>query len=130
MYNVGGEDYKEIRNEALIFDNDTTIQTVMVSVFEDNIEEDTEEFFLALMEHSRIVKRLDLRIMTSFASIFINGKLVSSNILSVAMAITIWGWEQVCHGGNLMVFPLDKSHTFRHPSLNSYNLLSYIYMFA
>ena len=71
---IGGEDYKEINNELLTFDNDTSVQTILVTIFEDNIDEDAEEFFLTLTEHSRIVKRLDLQITTSFASIFINGK--------------------------------------------------------
>jgi hypothetical protein len=74
-FNIGGEDYKEISNELLTFDNDTSIQTIMVTIFEDNIVEDAEDFFLTITEHSRIVKRLDVQIMTSTASISINGKL-------------------------------------------------------
>ena len=70
---IGGEDYKEIRNVLLTFDNDTSEQTVEVTVFEDNIVEDTEEFFLTLTDHLRIVKRLDLQITPPFASISISG---------------------------------------------------------
>lgn len=73
---TGGEDYEEIRNKVLIFDNDTSVQHVVVTIFEDNIEEDEEEFSVILTESSgtRIVKRFDIELKTAFGSITINSK--------------------------------------------------------
>ena len=85
----------------------------MITVFEDNIDEDAEEFFLTFTEHSCIVKRLDLRITTSFVSIFINGKFihVSPNILSTMIGASQEGTSW---------FSLQIDHSLRYPSLYSY----------
>ena len=59
----------------LIFDNKTTVQTVTVTVFEDNKQEGDEDFFLVLTL-PRIVKRTTLKVNTAIASVLITGNLL------------------------------------------------------
>ena len=57
----------------LIFDNETTIQNVKVTVLEDNKQEPDEDFFLVMTVQPRIVKRTTLKVNTPVASILITG---------------------------------------------------------
>lgn len=57
----------------LIFDNETTIQNVKVTILEDNKQEPDEDFFLVMTVQPRIVKRTTLKVNTPVASILITG---------------------------------------------------------
>ena len=68
-----GEDFKEIEDEVLIFDNETTIQSIKVIILEDNKQEPDEDFFLIMTTQPRIEKRTTIDVHTPVASVLITG---------------------------------------------------------
>ena len=57
----------------LIFDNETTIQNVEVTILEDNKQEPDEDFFLVMTVQPHIVKRTTVKVNTPVASVLITG---------------------------------------------------------